>query len=108
MNGSQAAHSKNPLNSESWMNSPKHATKLANLAEQYLKTETDNSGVIMTKTGARGSMLNIAQMVATVGQQSIRGQRIDGATETEHSHSSKGATSGPKPEGSFTPPTKKA
>ncbi len=46
------------------------------LAEQYLKTETDNSGVIMTKTGARGSMLNIAQMVASVGQQSIRGQRI--------------------------------
>jgi DNA-directed RNA polymerase subunit A'' len=46
------------------------------LAEQYLKTQTDNSGVIMTKTGARGSMLNIAQMVATVGQQSIRGQRI--------------------------------
>ncbi len=30
----------------------------------------------MTKTGARGSMLNIAQMVASVGQQSIRGQRI--------------------------------
>jgi DNA-directed RNA polymerase subunit A' len=46
------------------------------LAEQYLMTETDNSGVIMTKTGARGSMLNIAQMVASVGQQSIRGQRI--------------------------------
>jgi DNA-directed RNA polymerase subunit A' len=46
------------------------------LAEQYLKAEVDNSGVIMTKTGARGSMLNIAQMVATVGQQSIRGQRI--------------------------------
>ncbi|MGA3296975.1 MAG: DNA-directed RNA polymerase subunit A', partial [Candidatus Bathyarchaeia archaeon] len=46
------------------------------LAEQYLMTQTDNSGVIMTKTGARGSMLNIAQMVASVGQQSIRGQRI--------------------------------
>lgn len=46
------------------------------LAEQYLMTETDNAGVIMTKTGARGSMLNIAQMVASVGQQSIRGQRI--------------------------------
>jgi len=46
------------------------------LAEQYLKTKTDNAGVIMTGTGARGSMLNIAQMVATVGQQSIRGQRI--------------------------------
>jgi DNA-directed RNA polymerase subunit A' len=46
------------------------------LAEQYLMTQTDNAGVIMTKTGARGSMLNIAQMVASVGQQSIRGQRI--------------------------------
>jgi len=45
-------------------------------AEQHLSAETDNSGVIMTKTGARGSMLNIAQMVASVGQQSIRGQRI--------------------------------
>ena len=42
------------------------------LAEQYLMTQTDNAGVIMTKTGARGSMLNIAQMVASVGQQSIR------------------------------------
>jgi DNA-directed RNA polymerase subunit A' len=30
----------------------------------------------MTGTGARGSMLNVAQMVASVGQQSIRGQRI--------------------------------
>jgi len=46
------------------------------LAEQYLMTQPDNAGVIMTKTGARGSMLNIAQMVASVGQQSIRGQRI--------------------------------
>jgi DNA-directed RNA polymerase subunit A' len=46
------------------------------LAEQHLQTATDNAGVIMTKTGARGSMLNIAQMVASVGQQSIRGQRI--------------------------------
>jgi len=32
--------------------------------------------VIMTRTGARGSSLNIAQMIASVGQQSIRGQRI--------------------------------
>jgi len=46
------------------------------LAEQYLHAQVDNAGVIMTKTGARGSMLNIAQMVASVGQQSIRGQRI--------------------------------
>ncbi len=43
-------------------------------ADQYL--DTDNRGVIMTRTGARGSPLNIAQMIASVGQQSIRGQRI--------------------------------
>src|SRR3989304_8906061 len=30
----------------------------------------------MTRTGARRSSLNIAQMIASVGQQSIRGQRI--------------------------------
>src|SRR3990170_2298785 len=36
----------------------------------------DNSGVIMTRTGARGSSLNIGQMAAIVGQQSVRGKRI--------------------------------
>jgi len=36
----------------------------------------DNAGVIMTRTGARGSSLNIGQMAACVGQQSIRGKRI--------------------------------
>jgi len=36
----------------------------------------DYNGVIMTRSGARGSMLNIAQMTACVGQQSIRGKRI--------------------------------
>lgn len=35
-----------------------------------------NSGIIMTKTGARGSSLNIGQMMGSVGQQSIRGKRI--------------------------------
>src|ERR671913_1713097 len=36
----------------------------------------DNSGVIMASTGARGSTLNIGQMTAALGQQSIRGKRI--------------------------------
>jgi len=36
----------------------------------------DNSGVVMTKTGARGSGLNIGQMTACLGQQSVRGRRI--------------------------------
>ncbi|MFP3951416.1 MAG: DNA-directed RNA polymerase subunit A' [Candidatus Bathyarchaeia archaeon] len=35
-----------------------------------------NSGIIMTRSGARGSSLNISQMMGTVGQQSIRGKRI--------------------------------
>jgi len=36
----------------------------------------ENSGIVMTRTGARGSSLNIGQMVACVGQQSVRGKRI--------------------------------
>ena len=37
----------------------------------------NNSGVIMASTGARGSTLNIGQMTAALGQQSIRGKRIN-------------------------------
>ncbi len=37
----------------------------------------ENSGVIMAKTGARGSALNIGQMTAILGQQSVRGRRIE-------------------------------
>ena len=36
----------------------------------------DNAGLIMIRTGARGSSLNIGQMTAVVGQQSVRGKRI--------------------------------
>lgn len=36
----------------------------------------DNSAVIMAKSGARGSMLNLTQMAACVGQQAVRGERI--------------------------------
>ncbi|RLI30411.1 MAG: DNA-directed RNA polymerase subunit A'/A'' [Candidatus Hecatellales archaeon] len=44
------------------------------LADEYFGM--DNSGSIMTRTGARGSSLNIGQMAACLGQQSIRGKRI--------------------------------
>ncbi|MHA1861421.1 MAG: hypothetical protein ACTSVM_03930 [Candidatus Ranarchaeia archaeon] len=43
-------------------------------ASEYLGL--DNHAVIMAKTGARGKMLNLAQMAASVGQQSVRGERI--------------------------------
>ncbi len=36
----------------------------------------DNSTVIMAVSGARGSMLNLTQMAACIGQQSVRGERI--------------------------------
>ncbi|MFZ2070088.1 MAG: DNA-directed RNA polymerase subunit A' [Halobacteriota archaeon] len=44
------------------------------IAELYLGIE--NPGVLMAKSGARGSMLNLTQMAACVGQQSVRGERI--------------------------------
>ncbi|MCS7119825.1 MAG: DNA-directed RNA polymerase subunit A' [Nitrososphaerota archaeon] len=39
--------------------------------------EMENSGVIMTRSGARGSLINIGQMSACLGQQSVRGKRIE-------------------------------
>lgn len=36
----------------------------------------ENSAVVMAKSGARGSMLNLTQMAACVGQQSVRGERL--------------------------------
>ncbi|UCC34123.1 MAG: DNA-directed RNA polymerase subunit A' [Candidatus Bathyarchaeota archaeon] len=38
--------------------------------------DISNSGMVMTRSGARGSSLNIGQMAACVGQQSVRGKRI--------------------------------
>jgi DNA-directed RNA polymerase subunit A' len=38
--------------------------------------DAQNAGIVMTRTGARGSNLNIGQMTACVGQQSVRGKRI--------------------------------
>ncbi|MEM4416721.1 MAG: DNA-directed RNA polymerase subunit A', partial [Nitrososphaerota archaeon] len=41
---------------------------------EYISKE--NTAFVMAKTGARGTMLNIDQMVAVVGQQSVRRERI--------------------------------
>ncbi|MEM4281401.1 MAG: DNA-directed RNA polymerase subunit A' [Candidatus Caldarchaeum sp.] len=40
------------------------------------KISQESSAFIMAKTGARGTMLNIDQMVAVVGQQSVRRERV--------------------------------
>jgi DNA-directed RNA polymerase subunit A' len=44
------------------------------IAGKYLGM--DNSAVIMAKSGARGSMLNLSQMAGSVGQQAVRGERL--------------------------------
>ncbi|HEX17337.1 MAG TPA: DNA-directed RNA polymerase subunit A', partial [Thermoplasmatales archaeon] len=44
------------------------------IASRYLGM--NNSAVIMAKSGARGSMLNLSQMAGCVGQQAVRGERI--------------------------------
>ncbi|MCG2782445.1 MAG: DNA-directed RNA polymerase subunit A' [Candidatus Altiarchaeales archaeon] len=44
------------------------------IAEKFTE---GNSAVIMAKTGARGTLLNLTQMAGMVGQQAVRGKRID-------------------------------
>ena len=38
--------------------------------------DVENAGIMMTKSGARGSTINIGQMTACLGQQSVRGKRV--------------------------------
>jgi len=45
------------------------------IAEEHF-TE-DNPAVVMASSGARGSMLNLTQMAGCVGQQAVRGERIN-------------------------------
>ncbi|MFH1786337.1 MAG: DNA-directed RNA polymerase subunit A' [archaeon] len=45
------------------------------VSESYLKE--NNQIAIMARTGARGNILNITQMSACLGQQAVRGQRIN-------------------------------
>ncbi|MCY0883846.1 MAG: DNA-directed RNA polymerase subunit A', partial [Acidianus infernus] len=52
--------------------------KLRNEAGEIAAADLDpfNNVYIMARTGARGSVLNITQMAAMLGQQSVRGERI--------------------------------
>ncbi|WP_276997209.1 DNA-directed RNA polymerase subunit A' [Haloquadratum walsbyi] len=45
------------------------------IAEDHF--EDDNPAVVMARSGARGSMLNLTQMAGCVGQQAVRGERIN-------------------------------
>jgi DNA-directed RNA polymerase subunit A' len=45
------------------------------IAEQHF--EDDNPAIVMAESGARGSMLNLTQMAGAVGQQAVRGERIN-------------------------------
>lgn len=44
------------------------------IAEKHLGM--DNPAVIMARSGARGSMLNLSQMAGCIGQQTVRGERL--------------------------------
>jgi len=48
--------------------------KIANIVRDYIP---DNNTIIMAKSGSRGSMINIVQTAACIGQESIRGKRIN-------------------------------
>ena len=45
------------------------------IAEEHF--DEDNPAVIMAESGARGSLLNLTQMAGCVGQQAVRGERIN-------------------------------
>jgi DNA-directed RNA polymerase subunit A' len=55
--------------------------KTGNIANEYLEKSSEelgreNSARIMAISGARGSLLNLTQMAACIGQQAVRGERI--------------------------------
>lgn len=70
--------------------------KTGTIANEYLEQESyvkgkDNNSRIMAVSGARGSLLNLTQMSACVGQQAVRGERImRGYSERTLPHFKKG------------------
>ncbi len=59
------------------------------IASKYLGME--NPAVMMAKSGARGNMLNLSQMAGSIGQQSVRGERLHrGYTDRTLPHFKKG------------------
>jgi len=66
--------------------------KSGEIAGKYLGL--DNHAVVMARSGARGSMLNLTQICGSVGQQAVRGERIKrGFTQRTTSHFKKGELS---------------
>jgi len=49
--------------------------KAGEIAAEYL--DIFNNALVMARTGARGNILNLTQMSACLGQQSVRGERIN-------------------------------
>ncbi|MFB6198123.1 MAG: DNA-directed RNA polymerase subunit A', partial [Halobacteriaceae archaeon] len=47
----------------------------SDITREYL--DEDNPAVVMAESGARGGMLNLTQMAGCVGQQAVRGERIN-------------------------------
>lgn len=67
--------------------------KITNMTQQIIDKTVDetNSAIIMARTGARGSIQNLAYMSGLVGQETIRGRRIfRGYTGRTLSHFKKG------------------
>jgi DNA-directed RNA polymerase subunit A' len=63
--------------------------KSGEIAGRYLGL--DNHAVVMARSGARGSMLNLTQICGSVGQQAVRGERIGrGFINRTTSHFEKG------------------
>jgi DNA-directed RNA polymerase subunit A' len=55
--------------------------RTGSIANEYLEKESEirgkeNSARVMAISGARGSLLNLTQMAACIGQQAVRGERI--------------------------------
>jgi DNA-directed RNA polymerase subunit A' len=66
--------------------------KSGEIAGKYLGL--DNHAVVMARSGARGSMLNLTQITGSVGQQAVRGERIGrGFVSRTTSHFQKGELS---------------
>lgn len=75
--------------------------KITNMTQKIIDTNVDkrNTASIMARTGARGSIQNLAYMSGLVGQEAIRGKRIfRGYTGRSTSHFKKGDL-GPKAHG---------
>lgn len=52
-------------------------SEVSNKANEIIRNDLPlNSAVVMARTGARGSFVNLAQMCAFVGQESLEGERI--------------------------------